>query len=244
MINQEQTTPAQKPEKDEATLAIENNPCGLCRAMLLPICRGHGGSGGGGGGSEGKAAELKIISVSAIKPGDIFFKYTKGDDGAIKVIDDLGNGLSEELAGELLLKNFKELFKQQLEINSNHKDTLSIEIKAAQKEVLQEFLKLLKDNCDTLVLAEQEKNPEYRAEIKENTLTIFIPDNTTLFQKIVKSLSENSLSLYKQAEENVNKQKLTSSHQEKKETLQSVEENKQKPFNPTPFSTRLERKEK
>lgn len=37
--------------KDERARAIEKNPCTMCRALGLPICRGHGG--GGGGGSEG-----------------------------------------------------------------------------------------------------------------------------------------------------------------------------------------------
>lgn len=36
-------------KKDLTTLAIEKNPCGLCRAFGLPICKGHGGGSGGGG---------------------------------------------------------------------------------------------------------------------------------------------------------------------------------------------------
>ena len=44
-------------QKDSRTRAIENNPCNMCRALGLPICRGHGG--GGGGGDGGAAGETQ-----------------------------------------------------------------------------------------------------------------------------------------------------------------------------------------
>ncbi|WP_156812502.1 hypothetical protein [Legionella tunisiensis] len=34
-------------QKDARARAIENNPCNMCRAFGLPLCRGHGGGGGG-----------------------------------------------------------------------------------------------------------------------------------------------------------------------------------------------------
>ncbi|CZL27347.1 hypothetical protein [Legionella pneumophila] len=34
--------------RDERSKALENNPCGVCRASGLPICKGHGGGAGGG----------------------------------------------------------------------------------------------------------------------------------------------------------------------------------------------------
>ncbi|MCC5015021.1 MULTISPECIES: hypothetical protein [unclassified Legionella] len=43
-------------QKDSRTRAIENNPCNMCRAFGLPICRGHGG-GGGDGGSAGETQD-------------------------------------------------------------------------------------------------------------------------------------------------------------------------------------------
>lgn len=39
--------------KDPRQKAIDNNPCGICRAFGLPTCRGHSGGGGGGGESGG-----------------------------------------------------------------------------------------------------------------------------------------------------------------------------------------------
>ncbi|STX49529.1 Uncharacterised protein [Legionella hackeliae] len=33
-------------KKDLRSKAIENNPCSLCRAFGLPVCRGHGGGRG------------------------------------------------------------------------------------------------------------------------------------------------------------------------------------------------------
>lgn len=47
---------------DERTLAIKNNPCGSCRALGLPICRGHGGGGGGSG--DKTSAQDKEASVT------------------------------------------------------------------------------------------------------------------------------------------------------------------------------------
>lgn len=38
--------------KDERKRTIENNPCSMCRALGLPICRGHGGGSGGSEGSD------------------------------------------------------------------------------------------------------------------------------------------------------------------------------------------------
>lgn len=44
--------------EDAGKSNISDNPCGICRASGLPICKGHGGgSGGGGGDSDSKEAE-------------------------------------------------------------------------------------------------------------------------------------------------------------------------------------------
>lgn len=62
--------------EDPRQKSISNNPCSLCRALGLPVCKGHGGgSGGGGGGSDskgtGQQAEPQIQSGAmplALKP--------------------------------------------------------------------------------------------------------------------------------------------------------------------------------
>lgn len=45
--------------KDPLTEAIEKNPCGICRAKRLPMCKCKGGGGGSGGGSEEETYESK-----------------------------------------------------------------------------------------------------------------------------------------------------------------------------------------
>lgn len=39
-------------KRDERSKTLESNPCGICRAQGLPICKGHGGGKGGGGESK------------------------------------------------------------------------------------------------------------------------------------------------------------------------------------------------
>lgn len=191
----------------------ERNICAICESRGVLHPRGCGGGGGGGSGGEEKGEKLKIsasdIKPGDIKPSDIFFKFTKGDDGTIKVVDNLGNDLkSKELESQLLLKNFQELFKQQLEINSNPKDlTLTIKIRADlpqdQKETLLKFLTLLNQKCDSLVLAEP-KNEflGYKAEIdeKKGELKIHIP-NSKLYHDVIKDLSKNASVLFEQAKQ-------------------------------------------
>lgn len=234
-----------KPEKDATSSAIENNPCGQCRKMGVPICRGHGASGGGGGGGEGKGEELKIVSASDIKPSDIFFKFTQGDDGAIKVVDNLGNDLkSKELESKLLLYNFQTLFKQQLEINSNPKDlTLTIKIRADlpqdQKEVLQEFLTLLKQKCDSVVLADPKNKflaDGYKAEIdeKKGKLKVYIPYQK-IYHDVIKDLSKNAPVLFEQAkQQREEKQRSAAPLQEEKASVGVGK-------TPKPFQTSLTR---
>jgi hypothetical protein len=52
---------AQDDKKDSRQQAIQNNPCSSCRALGLPICRGHGG---GGGSSEN---DKKDVTSAALK---------------------------------------------------------------------------------------------------------------------------------------------------------------------------------
>ncbi|KTD20808.1 Uncharacterised protein [Legionella lansingensis] len=46
-------------EKDERERAIKTNPCGICRAKRLPVCRCRGGGGSGGGGGSDSSNDLK-----------------------------------------------------------------------------------------------------------------------------------------------------------------------------------------
>ena len=241
LMSDDRMTSNKKPVK--ASTGIENNPCALCRIAGFPICRGHGVSGGGEAGSsgQGKSEELKIASASDIKPSDIFFKFTKSDDGVIKVVDNVGNDIkSKELEGKLLLYNFQELFKQQLEIINSPKDlTLTIKIKndlpQDQKDVMQEFLTLLKQKCDSLIMGEPNNKfllEGYRAEIdeKKGELKIYIPDKK-LYQDIIIDLSKSAPVLFEQAKkQREEKQRTATPSQEERTTLGKT---------PNPFKTTL-----
>ncbi|WP_367608391.1 hypothetical protein [Legionella sp. W05-934-2] len=40
--------------EDPRKKSISNNPCGICRALGMPVCKGHGGGSGGGDNSDSK----------------------------------------------------------------------------------------------------------------------------------------------------------------------------------------------
>ncbi|VVC75506.1 hypothetical protein AQUSIP_07960 [Aquicella siphonis] len=65
-------------KKDLLTLAIEKNPCSICRANRIPPpCKGHGG---GGGGSSGGSSE----SDSALtRSGEVTMKPQSPDETAV-----------------------------------------------------------------------------------------------------------------------------------------------------------------
>ncbi|TAL59902.1 MAG: hypothetical protein EPN84_10380 [Legionella sp.] len=42
--------PKEESKRDLRARAVANNPCSICRALGIPVCRGHGAGGGGGGG--------------------------------------------------------------------------------------------------------------------------------------------------------------------------------------------------
>jgi hypothetical protein len=60
-------------EKDPRAKALENNPCSMCRALGLPVCKGHGGGSGGGGETSGATDDTET------KPLDIHDALSKSD---------------------------------------------------------------------------------------------------------------------------------------------------------------------
>jgi len=104
-----------------------------------------------------------------------------------------------------------------------------------QKEVLQEFLILLKQRCDNLVLSDPKNKflaPGYKAEIdeKKGELKIYIPDHK-LFHDVIKDLSKNASVLFEQA----NRQR-----EEKQRSATPLQEEKTS-AKKTPFKTTLTR---
>ncbi|STX50956.1 Uncharacterised protein [Legionella busanensis] len=55
---------------EERSNALDSNPCGICRAMGSPICKGHGG-GGGGGGDKGETAQNGSAPTPEYKPTNL-----------------------------------------------------------------------------------------------------------------------------------------------------------------------------
>lgn len=54
--------------KDARTLAIDSNPCGICRAMGSPSCKGHGSTGGGLSGSSGSGGSSSASNLPVKEP--------------------------------------------------------------------------------------------------------------------------------------------------------------------------------
>ncbi|CZG40268.1 Uncharacterised protein [Legionella pneumophila] len=114
--------------RDERSKALESNPCGMCRAAGLPICKGHGGGGGGGGGGSGDEAkeensptgptpknvpsnvEIKTLSSylenSEVWNSDEDFLYDFNNDSAVFSIElDSARGLIHFQGNEFLSAN-------------------------------------------------------------------------------------------------------------------------------------------
>lgn len=231
MPEKEQKNQDKSTKKDSITLARENNPCGRCRGKS-PTCQGHGGGGGGGSSS----SETKDSS-------DFIYKIAKADDGSIKIdsfkrVDkkEESINISLEVKSQILTLNFEKLFEPLLSINRNIKDgTLSIQIKPGltndQKEEMREFLKIVKNDCDTFMKGKGFLPEDYTAANKDNNLlSIQIPDKE-LYKEFVDRLSKNSLLLLGEAKQKQLKQDYVSPSQEK-----------EKYKTPTPLSTRFERK--
>jgi hypothetical protein len=80
---------AKRFDEDERTQALNNNPCGMCRAMGFPRCQGHGGGGGGGDSGGGGSSDAEH------------------DDATSKALDDVITSAAEaSLAlGDLFLES-------------------------------------------------------------------------------------------------------------------------------------------
>ncbi|HFL2714587.1 TPA: hypothetical protein ACGWTM_001744 [Legionella pneumophila] len=103
---------------DERSNSIKSNPCGICRALGLPICKGHGGGGGGGGADtqNDDAPELshvpsniEVITLSSyLENSEVWnyiedFKYHfKSELAIFSILLDLGIGLIHFKGNELL----------------------------------------------------------------------------------------------------------------------------------------------
>ncbi|CEG57846.1 hypothetical protein [Legionella fallonii] len=78
-----------EPNLDQRKSALNNNPCGICRAMGSPTCKGHGGSGGGSGGSSDKNESLTNVQATTNKPISIDLEKSLGKSTLWLKPDDL-----------------------------------------------------------------------------------------------------------------------------------------------------------
>tara|TARA_Y100000588_G_scaffold395275_1_gene522206 strand:+ start:3847 stop:4536 length:690 start_codon:yes stop_codon:yes gene_type:complete len=66
-----------KPDPDQGKSTLDNNPCGICRSMGLPVCKGHGGGAGGGGSDDSEAQENSTDKALNSNPATLELSFTK-----------------------------------------------------------------------------------------------------------------------------------------------------------------------
>ncbi|MDI9819796.1 MULTISPECIES: hypothetical protein [unclassified Legionella] len=145
--------PKQNPDQRES--AINNNPCGICRALGLPICKGHGSSGGGSGDSyddqslaKGQSVTKEPISIDLEKSlgkstlwlnsDDLAFEFNI-PDALMSVKIDMEQGIISFLAKEdlsqdqsIALQKFFEAIKQEFNEFKNDFSVAANQMQLAQ----------------------------------------------------------------------------------------------------------------
>lgn len=169
--------------RDERSKALDSNPCGMCRAAGLPICRGHGG--GAGGGNEAKDEnspkdnaptpkyvptniEVKALSSyledSEVWNSDEDFLYNFNNDLAVFSIElDSARGLIHFQGNESLSANDKK------DLNELY-DKIEDELKKFTDEVNEQNISISR---------------------KGNDLKISIPDPSLYDQFVTRLLNKN-----------------------------------------------------
>jgi hypothetical protein len=131
-------------KKDERIRAINNNPCGICRAAGSPVCKGH--RGGGGGSSTSNRHELdsssdappifsltleKLFGKSAVwrRPHswDMIFEFAN-PDALLSIKLDMDNGL-------LVFSGHKELLADQQTVLDKFFEAIEREFNAFKQEL-------------------------------------------------------------------------------------------------------------
>ncbi|HHY1453248.1 TPA: hypothetical protein ACV1OQ_000301 [Legionella pneumophila] len=170
-------------KRDERSKALDSNPCGMCRAAGLPICRGHGRGAGGGNEVKGENSpqdnapapkyvstniEVKALSSyledSAVWSSDEDFLYNFNNDLAVFSIKlDSAMGLIYFQGNESLSANDKK------DLNELY-DKIEDELKMFTDEV----------NAQNISISR-----------KGNDLKISIPDPNLYDQFVTRLLNKN-----------------------------------------------------
>jgi hypothetical protein len=182
-------------KKDATTLAIERNPCVICRAFKIPICKGHAiGGGGGGGGAVAESRENKPGEPDEKKP--LYFNIQETDNGTIQASAQRGGLIHVPSAVEkALLELIKTL--DQLSISSDEKrNILTIQFRPGhpRQQELQELLSVIKDECHHFLKSRGYPVKKNTAVMGDSKLSIHISDKD-LYHEFIIRLAGNIPSL-------------------------------------------------
>jgi hypothetical protein len=148
-------------EKDPRTQAIENNPCGRCRAMGFPTCKGHGSGSGGEGDEASEASELTNTDTltldTIISKSELWHAEPNADDVYIyNALDALVSIKLDLAAGSLVFSKKGPLSKEEQKALDEFFDTIEHELNAFKKELeaqgvdTQSFQSHREKNCLTI----------------------------------------------------------------------------------------------
>jgi hypothetical protein len=230
-------------KKDPLSQLIDNNPCGLCRAMGEPICRGHGGGGGGGGGSSGgsnesggssnesnksppihagSASESVVNSSPSTVDYASMVQQPQLNNKAIFNVDAIAELLSKKI---LLIDDNKELGILTIKCNPHLINLMSDDQKIELTKFIQAIKKELNDFKNKNGLSDISCSAAIEKDSKDNilSLTIRIKDPKIYDAFIHQLANKNLLSI-------PDTEKQNKVHQQEKSTSQ-------KKSLPTPFSS-------
>ncbi|MBX3708741.1 MAG: hypothetical protein KIT56_05760 [Gammaproteobacteria bacterium] len=215
-----------KSNKDPIKAAIDSNPCGSCRAMGLPSCKGHGGSGGGSDSNESKKEEADYKVIGAPSPTTLA-STVEQDKAKVMWVQSqlLSNVTNNYEVGLLLIESDR--------LRGNLTFKVRPRLSKVEEEISRQFLQTIKTEFEEFKNQLAEKGvstTNFSATLKDNELSVKIP-NPKYYDAFIKHLENKNLLPVPNPE-----------REAKKAMLSSARDNKKQAFNPTPLSTRLEKK--
>ncbi len=176
-------------DQDPQAKAIENNPCGICRALGLPVCKGHGAKGGGGGDATDETSEENDTSKAADNTPtlkDLTAIFAESTLWAPMYIDDDCYTYNEPHA----------LFSIKLDLNAGSlvftkRDGLSKE----EQQQLEKFLDVIENELNSFkaeLNAEGIDTQSFQCHRENGNLTIKIP-NPAYFDTFIQQLIKKNL---------------------------------------------------
>ncbi len=229
---QDKNRPEPKNSKGSIRASIDSNPCGRCRTAGYPTCKCGSGGGGSGGGGGGESEKKDATYTSNQAPGISNQVEVKA---AIQKFDEAKTIFVQS---QLLSNTTVNYETGLITIESDRlRGNLTLRVKPglskADEEISHEFLNAVKTEFDEFknkLFEQGVSTKDFTATLKGNELSVHIP-NPKYYDAFIKHLENKNLLPVPNPE-----------REEKKETLSSAKEDKKQAFNPTPLSTRLEKK--